>query len=157
MSKGPIQQAISEAVTTAAGVTVGAKKLYEDEKQAALQEQKEIEAKKALAQATKKEAQDTAIEADLIRMGADPESAKSFMLARSLGLDTKNFGMIRKKGKFVGIYSSLAEKLSKDSLTDSLSSKVINEKGFAERVMALGGTRKGRVEALIAASKGGNK
>ena len=168
---GPIQKAISEGVTVASGIAVAGKKLYEDEKQASLQEAKESEearkaaaaeeekkkAEVAAAEAFKKEAQDSAIEADLIRMGADPESAKSFMLARSLGLDTKNFGMIRKKGKFVGTYSSLAEKLSKDSLTDSLSSKVINEKGFAERVMALGGTRKGRVEALIAASKGGNK
>ena len=33
-----------------------------------------------------------------------------------LGLDTKGFGMIRKKGKFIGFYSSLAEKLSKDKL-----------------------------------------
>lgn len=168
---GPIQKAISEGVSIASGAAVASKKLYEDEKQASIQAQKEeSEAQKAAAaeqakkeadvaasKAFKKEAQESAIEADLIRMGADPESARSFMLARSLGLDTKSFGMIRKKGKFVGTYSSLAEKLSKDSLTDSLSSKVINEKGFAERVMALGGTRKGRVEALVEASKGGNK
>ena len=154
---GPIQKAASNLVGTAAAITVAGKKLSEDEKQASAQEAAKIEAEAKAAAAVQKEAQDTAIEADLIRMGADPESAKSFMFARSLGLDTKNFGMIRKKGQFVGTYSSLAEKLSKDSLTDSLSSKVINEKGFAERVMALGGTRKGRVEALIAASKGGNK
>ena len=154
---GPIQKAASNLVGTAAAITVAGKKLSEDEKQASAQEAAKIEAEAKAAAAIQKEAQDTAIEADLIKMGADPESAKSFMIARSLGLDTKNFGMIRKKGKFVGTYSSLAEKLSKDSLTDSLSSKVINEKGFAERVMALGGTRKGRVEALIAASKGGNK
>ena len=154
---GPIQKAISEGVSIAAGAAVASKKLYEDEKQASIQEQKEAEAQEAASRAVKKEAQESAIEADLIRMGADPESARSFMLARSLGLDTKSFGMIRRKGKFVGTYSSIAEKLSKDSLTDSLSSKVINEKGFAERVMALGGTRKGRVEALVEASKGGNK
>ena len=79
------------------------------------------------------------------------------MNARALGLDTKSFGMIRKKGKFVGTYSSLAEKLSKDSLTDSISSKVLNKRGFAERVMALSGTRRGRVDALVKASEGGKK
>ena len=113
--------------------------------------------KEEASKALQTEAKDTALEADLIRMGADPESAKAFMNARALGLDTKSFGMIRKKGKFVGTYSSLAEKLSKDSLTDSLSSRVINEKGFAERVVALGGTRRGRVDALVKASKGGKK
>ena len=46
------------------------------------------------------------------------------------------------------------EENCKDSLADSLSSRVINEKGFAERVVALGGTRKGRVEALVKASGG---
>jgi hypothetical protein len=90
-------------------------------------------------------------------MGADPKSAEAFMTARSLGLDTKQFGMIRKKGKFVGTYSSLAEKLSKDSLTDSLSSRAINDKGFANRIVALGGTRRGRVDALVKASEGGKK
>ena len=109
------------------------------------------------AAAVQKEAQEASLEADLINLGADPESAKSFMAARSLGLDTKKFGMIRRNGKFVGSYSSIAEKLSKDSLTDSLSSRVINEKGFTERVVALGGTRRGRVDALVRASKGGQK
>ena len=65
--------------------------------------------------------------------------------------------MIRRKGRFVGSYSSLAEKLSKDSLTDSLSSRVINEKGFDERIVKLGGTRRGRVDALVKASEGGKK
>mgnify|MGYP002519875865 CR=1 FL=1 len=117
----------------------------------------EEEAKAKANTAIQEEAKGVALEADLIRMGADPESAKAFVNAKELGLDTKSFGMIRKKGKFVGSYSSLADKLSKDSLTDSLSSKVINEEGFAKRVIALGGTRKGRVEALVAASKGGKK
>ena len=87
-------------------------------------------------------------------MGADPESARAFMTARSLGLDTKGFGMIRQKGRYVGSYSTIAERLSKDALTDSLSSRVINQEGFAKRVMALGGTRKGRVQALVEASGG---
>ena len=70
--------------------------------------------------------------------------------------------MIRKKGRFVGSYSSLAEKLSKDSLTDSLSSKVLNKQGFAARVVALGKNRDERVKALRAATeeekrKGGKK
>ena len=161
---GPIQRAMSEAVSTAAAISSVGKKLNEDEKQVKQEASnkqaaaaKEAEAKTKANQAVQEEAKGVALEADLIRMGADPESAKAFVNAKELGLDTKSFGMIRKKGKFVGSYSSLADKLSKDSLTDSLSSKVINEEGFAKRVVALGGTRKGRVEALVAASKGGKK
>ena len=148
---GPIQKAMSNLVGTASAITVAGKKLSEDEKQTEQEASAEAQASKAI----QKEAEETAIQADLIRMGADPKSAEAFMNARALGLDTKSFGMIRKKGKFVGTYSSLAEKLSKDSLTDSLSSKVINNKGFAERVVALGGTRRGRVDALVKASEGG--
>lgn len=154
---GPIQKAMSEAVSTASAIAVAGKKLSEHEKQASEKASAEIKAQEESSKAIQTEAKDTALEADLIRMGADPESAKAFMNARALGLDTKSFGMIRKKGKFVGTYSSLAEKLSKDSLTDSLLSRVINEKGFAERVVALGGTRRGRVDALVKASKGGKK
>ena len=87
-------------------------------------------------------------------MGASPESASAFMTARALGMSTKGFGMIRQKGRYLGSYSTIAERLSQDALTDSLSSRVINEKGFAERVVALGGTRRGRVEALVKASGG---
>ena len=154
---GPIQKALSEGVNIASGIAVAGKKLNEQEEQVVQKAFAEAKAQEEASKAIQKEAKDTALEADLIRMGADPESAKSFMMARALGLDTKNFGMIRKKGKFVGTYSSLAEKLSKDSLTDSLSSRVINEKGFAERVVALGGTRRGRVDALVGASQGGKK
>ena len=154
---GPIQKALSDVVSTTSAIAVAGKKISESEKQisekASAQAKTEEEASKAI----QTEAKDTALEADLIKMGADPESARAFMNARSLGLDTKSFGMIRKKGKFVGTYSSLAEKLSKDSLTDSLSSKVINQKGFAERIIALGGTRRGRVDALVKASEGGKK
>ena len=150
---GPIQKALSDVVSIASGATVAGKKIKENERQASetasLQAKAEEEAKKAT--------QETALEADLIRMGADPKSAEAFMDARKLGLDTKGFGMIRKQGKFVGSYSSLADKLSRDALTDSLSSRVINKKGFAERVATLSQTRKGRVEALVKASEGGNK
>ena len=151
---GPIQRAMSEAVGTASAIAVVGKKLNEDERQASEKASAEAKAKTEAESAFKKEAQDTALEADLVRMGADPESARAFMTARSLGLNTKGFGMLRQKGKFMGSYSSMAEKLSKDSLADSLSSRVINEKGFAERVMALGGNRKGRVKALVEASGG---
>lgn len=154
---GSIQKAASNLVGTAAAITVAGKKLSEDEKQASAQEAAKAKSQAEAAAAVQKEAQEASLEADLINLGADPESAKAFMEARSLGLNTKKFGMIRKNGKFVGSYSSIAEKLSKDSLTDSLSSKVINEKGFAERVVALGGTRRGRVDALVRASKGGQK
>ena len=154
---GTIQGAISGATSMVAGAVVGAKKLSEDAKQAEQKASAEAEAEKKASEATAKEAKDTALEADLIRMGADPESASAFMNARALGLDTKQFGMIRQKGKFVGSYSSLAEKLSKDSLTDSFSSKLLNQRGFEERLMALGGTRQKRVEALVSASKGGKK
>lgn len=150
---GPIQGAISGALSAVAGAGIAAKKLNEDAKQTEQKAAAEEEAAKAFQQ----EAKDTALQADLIKMGADPESAKAFMDARALGLETKGFGMIRRKGKFVGSYSSLAEKLSKDSLTDSLSSKVLNQKGFAERVMALSGSREGRVEKLVDASKGEKK
>lgn len=154
---GPIQKAMSDAVSIASGITIAGKKIHEDKRQASekLSAQNKAEAE-AKAQA-QKEAQATALEADLINMGANPDSAKAFVNAKELGLETKGFGMIRKQGKFVGSYSSLADKLSKDSLTDSLSSRVINEKGFADRIMALGGTRRGRVDALVNASKGGKK
>ena len=162
---------IQEAFTGAAGAVAGAalvgEKLSENERQAgekaskeakATQEAKakeEQEQQRKLASDTL-EAKNTALEADLIRMGADPKSAEAFMLARQLGLETKGFGMLRKKGKFIGSYSSVAEKLSKDAITDSLSSRAINEEGFTQRILALGGTRKGRVSALIKAS-GGSK
>ena len=154
---GPIQKAMSEVVNIASGVAVAGKKLNENEKQIKQEEAAKAEDEAKANEAIQKEARGVALEADLVRMGADPESAKAFVNAKELGLDTKSFGMVRKKGKFVGSYSSLAEKLSKDSLTDSLSSKVINQEGFAKRVVALGGTRKGRVEALLQASKGGKK
>ena len=164
---------IQEAFTGAAGAIAGAalvgEKLNENERQASEKASKEARAaqeaenKKAEEQERQKsklasdtlEAKNTALEADLIRMGADPKSAESFMLARQLGLETKGFGMLRKKGKFIGSYSSVAEKLSKDAITDSLSSRAINEEGFTQRILALGGTRKGRVSALIKASGGG--
>lgn len=167
---GPIQRAMSEAVGTASAIATIGKKLNDDERQASEKASKEAkatqeaEAKKAKEEQRQQsklasdtlEAKETAIEADLIRMGADPESASAFMTARKLGLETKGFGMLRKKGKFIGSYSSLAEKLSKDALTDSLSSRAINDEGFRKRVLSLGGTRKGRVEALVKAS-GGSK
>ena len=154
---GPIQKALSDVVSTASAISVAGKKLSENEKQASEKASAQAKADEEASKAIQAEAQDTALEADLIRMGADPKSAEAYMNARALGLDTKSFGMIRRKGKFVGTYSSLAEKLSKDSLTDSISSKVLNKRGFAERVMALSGTRKGRVDALVKASEGGNK
>ena len=161
---------IQEAFTGTAGAIAGAalvgEKLSENERQANEKASKEAKATKEakakeeqgkqrkLASDTL-EAKNTALEADLIRMGADPKSAESFMLARQLGLETKGFGMLRKKGKFIGSYSSVAEKLSKDAITDSLSSRAINEEGFTQRILALGGTRKGRVSALVKASGGG--
>ena len=154
---GPIQRAVSGAVTATSGIVVAGKKLYEDEKQANEKQLALAKTEEEAQRAIQEEAKETAIEADLIKMGANPESARAFMTARKLGLDTKSFGMIRKQGKFVGSYSSLAEKLSNDSLTDSLSSRVINERGFAERIMSLGATRKGRVASLVEASEGGKK
>ena len=154
---GPIQGAMSNLVTTASTAVAVGKKMAKDEKQVSEKASAQAKAEEEAGKAIEQEAKDTALETDLIKMGADPESAKAFMNARSLGLDTQQFGMIRKKGKFVGTYSSLAEKLSKDSLTDSLSSKVINDKGFAERVVALGNTRRGRVDALVKASEGSKK
>ena len=165
---GPIQSAVNQMLGSATAVAVGSKKLSENERQASEKASKEAkatqeaEAKKAEEQQRQEsklasdtlEAKDTALEADLIRMGADPESARAFMNAKTLGLDTKGFGMLRKKGKFIGSYSSVAEKLSKDALTDSLSSRAINDEGFRNRILALGGTRKGRVEALVKASGG---
>ena len=163
---------IQEALTGAAGAIAGAalvgEKLNENERQASEKASKEAKAaqeakaKEAAEQQRQEqklasdtlEAKDTALEADLVRMGADPESARAFMNAKTLGLDTKGFGMLRKKGKFIGSYSSVAEKLSKDALTDSLSSRAINDEGFRNRILALGGTRKGRVEALVKASGG---
>lgn len=151
---GPIQKAMSEAVGTASAIAVVGKKLNEDERQASKKASAEAEAQRKASEAIQTEAKEATLEADLIRMGADPKSASAFMTARKLGLDTKDFGMLRQKGRYIGSYSTIAEQLSKDALADSLSSRVINEKGFAERVVALGGTRKGRVEALVKASGG---
>lgn len=154
---GPIQKSISGAINTASAIAVAGKKLNEDAQQAKQEASLKAEAEAKATQAIQKEAKEASLEADLIRLGADPESASAYMKARALGLDTKSFGMIRKQGKFVGSYSSLAEKLSKDALTDSLSSKVINQKGFAQRVFDIASTRRGRVDALVTASKGGKK
>ena len=154
---GPIQKAIMETAGAGAALAIGAKKEHEAQRQISKAASAEATNKAALEAETEKEARETAIEADLIRMGADPESARSFMVARSLGLDTGSFGMVRSKGKFVGSYSALAEKLSKDALTDTLSSRAINDKGFRDRLMALGSSRRGRVDALVKASKGGEK
>ena len=154
---GPIQKALGDVVNIASGAAVAGKKLKENERQASEEASLKTKAEEEAEKATQEAAKETALEADLIRMGADPKSAEAFMNARKLGLDTKGFGMIRKQGKFVGSYSSLADKLAKDALTDSLSSKIINDKGFSERVMKLGGTRRGRVDALVEASKGGKK
>lgn len=179
---GPIQSAMSQVVNLASGVAVAGKKISEDKKQAsekqklemeakakaqkaeadAIQQKKQAEEEKALALQKKVEAMQTegkqvALEADLIKMGADPKTARAFMNARELGLDTKGFGMLRNKGKFAGSYATMAERLSKDALVDTLSSRAINEAGFAERLYSLANTRKGRVEALVEASKGGKK
>ena len=151
---GPIQSAFNQILGTATAVAVAGKKAYEHERQASEDASAEAKAKAEAESALQKEAQETALEADLVKMGADPESARAFMTARSLGLETKGFGMIRQKGRYVGSYSTIAEQLSKNALTDSLSSRVINEEGFAKRIMALGGTRKGRVQALVEASGG---
>ena len=154
---GPIQSAFNQMLGTATAVAVAGKKLNGNERQAGEKASAKAKDQAEAESALQKEAQETALEADLVKMGADPESARAFMTARSLGMDTKGFGMIKQKGKYVGSYSTIAERLAKDSVADSLSSRVINEKGFAERVMALGGTRKGRVQALAEASKGGKK
>ena len=151
---GAIQGAINKMLGTATAVAVAGKKASEDERQASEKASTEAEAQRKASEAVQKEAHEASLEADLINMGADPESASAFMTARQLGLDTKKFGMIRQKGRYLGSYSTIAEMLSKDALADSLSSRVINEKGFAERVVALGGTRRGRVEALVKASGG---
>lgn len=152
---GPIQSAFNQILGTATAVAVAGKKAYEHERQANKDASAKAEAQRKAEEDLQKEAKETAIEADLINRGADPESARAFMTARSLGMETKGFGMIRQKGRYIGSYSSIAEQLAKDSLTDSLSSRVINEEGFAQRVMALGGNRRSRVQALIEASKGG--
>ena len=152
---GPIQSAFNQILGTATAVSLAGKKAYENERQANKDASAEAEAQRKAEEDLQKEAKETAIEADLINRGADPESARAFMLARSLGMETKGFGMLRQKGRYIGSYSSIAEQLAKDSLTDSLSSRVINEEGFAQRVMALGGNRRSRVQALIEASKGG--
>ena len=158
---GPIQKAFSEAVSTASALAVLGKKMHDNERQISKDASAEAEAKEKAESASKQaeeaynqEAKDTALEADLVRMGASPESANAFMTARSLGLSTKGFGMLRQKGRYIGSYSTIAQRLSQDSLADSLSSRVINQEGFAKRVMDLGGTRKGRVEALVKASGG---
>lgn len=154
---GPIQSAVSGAITATAGAAIAGKKMHEEKEQAAEKASAKAEAEAKAQRALQEEGKEIALEADLIKMGGDPKSVEAFMTARKLGLDTKSFGMIRKQGKFVGSYSSLAEKLSKDAVTDSLSSKVLNKQGFAERLALLSGKRSEKVGALVEASKGGNK
>lgn len=151
-----IQSAVNGMLGTGAAATVAVKKGAEGQKQEAEKAAAEKAAKAEQGLRNEAEAKEAALQADLVRMGADQESAESYILARRMGLDGKGFGIIRKKGRFVGSYSSLAEKLSKDAITDSLSSRAMNDRGFTERYMSLGGSRKGRVEALIKAS-GGSK
>lgn len=152
---GPIQGAVGGAITATAGAFIAGKKMHEEKEQAAEKASAKTKAEEEAARALQKEGKEIALEADLIKMGADPMSVSAFMNARKLGLDTKKFGMIRKQGKFVGSYSSLAEKLSKDAITDSLSSKAINTAGFAERLAKLQGKHREKVEAVVEASKGG--
>lgn len=151
-----IQSAVNAMLGTGAAAAVAVKKGAEGQKQEAEKAAAEKAAKAEQGLRNEAEAKEAALQADLVRMGADPDSAESYILARRMGLDGKGFGMIRKKGRFVGSYSSLAEKLSKDAITDSLSARAMNDRGFTERYMSLGGSRKGRVEALIKAS-GGSK
>lgn len=153
---GAIQAALSSAITAASAAAVAGKKLNEDEKQAHIQKIKEEQADEEYRANLDKMAKEAALEADLISAGADPEKARGFMTARNLGSDTSKFGMIKNKGKFVGSYSKYAESLAKGSLADTYSSMLISDKGFAERVVSLGGTRKERVKALLEA-KGGSK
>mgnify|MGYP007012502491 CR=1 FL=1 len=154
---GQIQSAISGAMTALSAAAVGGKKLSEDEKQAHIQAIKSEKAEADFKAAIEEEAKASAIEADLIKMGADPKAAHSFMTTESLGLDTKGFGMIRgKSGKYQGSYSTLADKLAKGALADSYTSKVVNKQGFAQRLYDISSSRKGRVEALLA-SEGGKK
>lgn len=135
---GPIQKAMSDAITAGAAVAGITKKLTEDERQA----EKEIASKGE----TQKEAPKSTPQAkELIDMGADPESAEAYVNAKERELDSKSFGMVRKQGKFVGSYSSLADKFSKDSLTDALSSRALNKDGFKKR------------KGLVADMKGGKR
>lgn len=160
---GPIQKAISEVITTGAAIAGIGKKLSDDERQANEKAESErLAQEKAAREESEKEAKElreaerAAIEADLIRMGADPDTARAFMNARELGLDTSGFGSIRGRGgRFIGSYSTVADRLARNSLTDSLTSRVITDRGFSRRVMELSGSRRGRVEALVKASEGG--
>lgn len=151
---GPIQAAISNAITAVSAATIAGKKLSEDEKQAHLKKIEEEREDQAYQESLNKMAKEASLEADLISAGASPEKARGFVNAQQLGTDTSKFGMIRKKGKLVGSYSKYAQKLAEGALADSYSAQLISDKGFAERVVALGGTRKSRVEALLEA-KGG--
>ena len=154
---GAIQNAFNKILGSATALAIAGRKASQVKGQAGKDESAKIEAQKKAQADISEEAKNTAIEADLVRMGADPETARSFMDARSLGLSTKGFGAIKQKGRYVGTYSTIAEQLAKDSLTDSLTSRVINEKGFADKVMRIRADRAGRVEALAKASKGGKK
>ena len=152
-----IQKAISEATSLASGMAVAGKKIHEHARQAEQKASIEAEAEKQAKEAVQKEAEAVAIQADLIKMGAEPEKAEAFVNAKELGLDTKQFGMVRQKGKFVGSYANIAKKLAEGSLKDSLTSRVINDEGFAKRLSSLGGSRRGKVGTLIKASEGGKK
>ena len=74
---GPIQSAFNQMLGTATAVAVAGKKLNENERQAGEKASAEAKTQKEADDALQKEAQETALEADLVKMGADPESGSS--------------------------------------------------------------------------------
>ena len=155
---GKLQSQLSGAVTALAATAAAGKKLHEDEKQIKFKEAQAQEAEsKAMAEA-QENVKEAALETDLVKMGADPEAARSFMTARKLGLDTKGYGMLRGKGgRFIGGYSSVAEKLAKGSLADTYSSKLINERGFQEKLLRLSQGSKSKAQEILKTVEGGKK
>ena len=75
---GAIQNAINQMLGTATAVAVAGKKASENERQASEKASAEAEAERKASEAIQTEAKEASLEADLVRMGADPESANAF-------------------------------------------------------------------------------
>lgn len=146
---GELQKALSGMVTAVGATAVAGKKLSEDAKQTLLKEEQMAEAEREV----KADIKEAALETDLVKMGADPEIAKSFMTAKKLGLDTEKYGAIKDKIS----YSKMAEMLAKGSLADTYSARLINDKGFEAKLTKLSKGDPERAKAILGSLDIGGK
>lgn len=153
---GPIQTAISQALTAASvGVGVGSK-INEDARQVSQNRQAAENEAKEQARADYKEARSVAFEADLRgREGVSAVSAKAYRLAKERGLSQDNRILYDEKGEPVATYGEMAKILADTSLSDTLSSKINGRDAVKVRKQMLEGkTHEERIQNAILAKYG---